>query len=113
MSQESITLLDSEPYTYTIEWRHILAAIPGDTNQQKLAWVQAQTLRLAQDAPCSCGGGCCGDNGADAAARAAVKALGKIEAVVEAYKARLREDSSMVYCVDDMNKIAAIVAGVE
>lgn len=28
---------------YTIEWRHILAAIPGDTNRDKLSWVQAAT----------------------------------------------------------------------
>jgi hypothetical protein len=85
-----------DPHPYTIEYRHVIAAIPGDTLRQKFDWVQARADEKLPTCDCRCNDG--------------IDVIGKVREVVSVYKARLREDSSMVYCVDDMNKIAEIVA---
>lgn len=92
--------IDEQPYT--IETCHILDAIPGDTNRQKLAWVQQAKAGIYA---CGCGGNC--DKGADAAEKAMAKALGEIEAVVEKYK--LYHGNK----VTPMERIAEIVGRVE
>lgn len=93
---------------HTIESRHVLDAIPGDTLRAKLQWVQARTATWA----CACGGDC--NNGANAAARAAVKELGEIEGVFsQVYDIGVIQALSGSECMQFLGKIADIVDGVE
>jgi hypothetical protein len=97
-------------HNYDVNSNRVLSAIPGSTNADKLAWIQARVTKHPDDlAPspcaCSCGGDC---SGAKDTARAMSKALGEIEAVLG--------DTSYVILPGDVRAIANIkdiVAGVK
>lgn len=56
---------------HTIEYRHVIAAVPGDTLRQKYEWLQNAIYDVAVF------------RDTDAAARRMVDALGDIETVIE------------------------------